>query len=658
MKKYIGQFIFVGFALFIFNPVSLVHAAEEIDAYCVVPKEAVPHGSTVSLTIKFKDNDTSNDLIVQGPFKILRYDKDGKAIIVDFKRGNEKDDTGKENPEKPALTSSVALSPKHILPAPATESVTLTYFVKHKEGKRGKLSTADREQQVDCSFTVQHEIKKTTTPSGKNSIGDPDFDLLRISSAAVDLGIEDVGTLPTSGFYFWKEWKRGLSRAFTWDNVKEAELELLIANEKAAEMRKVAEVSPDNKEAIKSALENYGEAQARLEARLIDVKENSGNPKVKALLEKLDKQSLQHATLLNQIAMRWNNDPYAEDAAKNVVKPEAVRDNHLQGAVDVLQKKIQEVALVGVEKDGNIKEKATEQLKRTEAELALLKTELTKFMASSAETNPLAIEEEGVQKTGPIRIDNTPARLSTNMTIERQTPKRDFGDRMKAGLEQAGGMLAQGKVAFTTGKFGEAFGKARSVEVMVRNMRVAISDFAIKEQGVKKVVEPGKPKYEDINAKNVNPVYDDSSTEGTNPLYDKKMENMRACGPQPGAPGNWMCKEGKWQLSPNPTPISKPAPNPTESVACTQEARLCPDGTSVGRAGPRCEFAACPSLRPLQGMACTADVDPVCGADGKTYSNECVANVAGVKVFTKGDCNATLNGGVMIKTEAEGSVLR
>jgi hypothetical protein len=28
--------------------------------------------------------------------------------------------------------------------------------------------------------------------------------------------------------------------------------------------------------------------------------------------------------------------------------------------------------------------------------------------------------------------------------------------------------------------------------------------------------------------------------------------------------------------------------------ACTMEARLCPDGTSVGRTGPNCEFASCP----------------------------------------------------------------
>jgi len=31
-------------------------------------------------------------------------------------------------------------------------------------------------------------------------------------------------------------------------------------------------------------------------------------------------------------------------------------------------------------------------------------------------------------------------------------------------------------------------------------------------------------------------------------------------------------------------------------VACTLEAKLCPDGTSVGREGPKCDFAECPKL--------------------------------------------------------------
>src|SRR3989344_7950690 len=33
----------------------------------------------------------------------------------------------------------------------------------------------------------------------------------------------------------------------------------------------------------------------------------------------------------------------------------------------------------------------------------------------------------------------------------------------------------------------------------------------------------------------------------------------------------------------------------TEPVACTQEVKLCPDGSYVGREGPDCEFASCPA---------------------------------------------------------------
>lgn len=38
-------------------------------------------------------------------------------------------------------------------------------------------------------------------------------------------------------------------------------------------------------------------------------------------------------------------------------------------------------------------------------------------------------------------------------------------------------------------------------------------------------------------------------------------------------------------------PQIKPQP-----VACTMEAKLCPDGSYVGRTGPKCEFAPCPTV--------------------------------------------------------------
>jgi len=56
-------------------------------------------------------------------------------------------------------------------------------------------------------------------------------------------------------------------------------------------------------------------------------------------------------------------------------------------------------------------------------------------------------------------------------------------------------------------------------------------------------------------------------------------------------------------LNAKPAPASSPTPSsalvstptpPLTAKACTMEAKICPDGTSVGRTGPNCEFAACP----------------------------------------------------------------
>jgi len=35
-----------------------------------------------------------------------------------------------------------------------------------------------------------------------------------------------------------------------------------------------------------------------------------------------------------------------------------------------------------------------------------------------------------------------------------------------------------------------------------------------------------------------------------------------------------------------------------EGVACTMDAKQCPDGSYVGRTGPDCEFAPCPETVP------------------------------------------------------------
>jgi len=62
-----------------------------------------------------------------------------------------------------------------------------------------------------------------------------------------------------------------------------------------------------------------------------------------------------------------------------------------------------------------------------------------------------------------------------------------------------------------------------------------------------------------------------------------------------GAAGYYL---GKRQSVKPPTPVPSPtyAPEtpPEQGVFCTMDAKLCPDGSAVGRVPPKCEFAPCP----------------------------------------------------------------
>ena len=111
------------------------------------------------------------------------------------------------------------------------------------------------------------------------------------------------------------------------------------------------------------------------------------------------------------------------------------------------------------------------------------------------------------------------------------------------------------------------------------------------------------------------------------------------------------------------------SPVPQKPVACTAEAKLCPDGTAVGRTGPNCDFAPCPEPENIttntindssthypvnhiaaRGMFCAANYEPVCGwfnssikcfayPCAQTYSNSCyAAKDEKVDYYTLGEC--------------------
>jgi len=125
--------------------------------------------------------------------------------------------------------------------------------------------------------------------------------LAQEQTSKMDLGVENPGILPSSPFYFLKEWRRSITRFFTTNPVKKAELELNEANERAAEIKKLEETAPSKIEAITKATNNYQQNMERLRARLEQLKQTSENPNVDKLVEKLIDRSIKHNELFDNL---------------------------------------------------------------------------------------------------------------------------------------------------------------------------------------------------------------------------------------------------------------------------------------------------------------------------------------------------------------------
>lgn len=91
----------------------------------------------------------------------------------------------------------------------------------------------------------------------------------------------------------------------------------------------------------------------------------------------------------------------------------------------------------------------------------------------------------------------------------------------------------------------------------------------------------------------------------------------------------------------------------TPQVACTAEAKVCPDGSTVGREGPECQFAPCPPIevsvehtcttQERENEACTLQYEPVCGITPEgsflQFGNGCIACASNEIIgYNEGTC--------------------
>ena len=108
--------------------------------------------------------------------------------------------------------------------------------------------------------------------------------------------------LPTSNFYFMKEWWRSAREFLIRDPAAKASFGLKVLEEKAAEAKKVFEKNPDDIDVMKAATANYTAAKERLELRLEGLK---NNPNVEELVQKIEEQIKRHdEVLLKDLTLR------------------------------------------------------------------------------------------------------------------------------------------------------------------------------------------------------------------------------------------------------------------------------------------------------------------------------------------------------------------
>ncbi len=107
--------------------------------------------------------------------------------------------------------------------------------------------------------------------------------------------------LPSNPFYFTKESMRGLRRAFTFNYINKADLELRIADEKLSEIQKLIDLDIKDSNYLKNAITNYQNNLQVLETHLLSVKET--NPAIlNPLLDKLVDWYIRHALAFSQFS--------------------------------------------------------------------------------------------------------------------------------------------------------------------------------------------------------------------------------------------------------------------------------------------------------------------------------------------------------------------
>ncbi|MBU3965559.1 hypothetical protein KKG29_04340 [Patescibacteria group bacterium] len=417
---------------------------------------------------------------------------------------------------------------------------------------------------------------------------------------ASDLGIGEPTILPDNPLYFLKNWGRGIQSFFTFNPIAKAELKEKFANEKLLELKKTIE-QKKNQEVIKKAAENYQQGVERVKEQVKKIKEKAKeNPKVDSFLNKFIHQQTLHQKLLQKLETQ--------------VPPEALgkikeaREAHLERFHDVMLK-LEDRAEVITEKLDKILEEQKGSGFKEFKNLEVLKN-LEEKVPEQA--------KEAIQRAQ----ENALKRLHGNLEKMSSEGQEKFNNYVE-------------KISGAKEKHLEIIENLKLTQTITPGM----SGIELKEklgEGAVKLLERMEKKLE----------------------KEGKSENIdvRSRCPQWAAPGPNFCLNGRIIVEKDSAGCFSPPKCIIPGDIVCESSITCEVGYESYNTGERnnqgcpikkCIKAGTDIIPPATGIippstgvgrACIEIWKPVCGKNGKTYSNECFAKAAGMEIEDKGIC--------------------